>query len=72
MQPRRDPGVPVGILVQVAVLLLLCGRVHARPYYVSPTGDDNQSGTEAAPLRTIQNAADRARAGDTVVLRGGT
>jgi hypothetical protein len=40
-------------------------------YYVSPTGNDSNSGTQAAPWRTVQHAADTARAGSTVNVRGG-
>ncbi|MDB5300059.1 MAG: carbohydrate-binding cenc domain protein [Phycisphaerales bacterium] len=40
-------------------------------WYVSTTGSDGNSGTLAAPLATIQHAADLARAGDTVFIRGG-
>src|SRR5580693_7761543 len=40
-------------------------------FYVSTTGDDSNPGTEAAPWRTIQHAADKARAGGTVNIRGG-
>ena len=40
-------------------------------YYVSTTGNDSNSGTQAAPWRTIQHAADTARAGSTVNVRGG-
>jgi hypothetical protein len=40
-------------------------------FYVSTTGNDSNSGTEAAPWRTIQHAADTARAGSTVNVRGG-
>src|ERR1700723_2213279 len=40
-------------------------------FYVSTTGDDSNPGTETAPWRTIQHAADNARAGSTVNIRGG-
>jgi len=40
-------------------------------FYVSTNGDDSNPGTEAAPWRTIQHAADNARAGSTVNIRGG-
>jgi hypothetical protein len=40
-------------------------------YYVSTTGNDSNSGTQAAPWRTIQHATDTARAGSTVNVRGG-
>ena len=40
-------------------------------FYVSTTGDDKNPGTQAAPWRTIQHAADSARAGSTVNVRGG-
>lgn len=39
---------------------------------VSPRGEDSARGTAASPLRSIQAAVDQARAGDTVVVRGGT
>jgi hypothetical protein len=40
-------------------------------YYVSTTGNDSNPGTRTAPWRTIQHAADTARAGSTVNVRGG-
>ncbi len=40
-------------------------------YYVSTAGNDSNSGTQAAPWRTVQHAADTARAGSTVNVRGG-
>ena len=40
-------------------------------FYVARTGDDSNPGTPAAPWRTIQHAADVARAGSTVYVRGG-
>jgi hypothetical protein len=40
-------------------------------FYVAKTGDDSNPGTQAAPWRTIQHAADSVRAGATVNVRGG-
>jgi hypothetical protein len=40
-------------------------------FYVSTAGDDLNLGTQTAPWRTIQHAADAARAGSTVNVRGG-
>src|SRR5690242_18854209 len=41
-------------------------------FYVSTSGSDSNPGTEAEPWRTVQHAADTARAGSTVNVRGGT
>ena len=40
-------------------------------FYVSTTGDDSNPGTQTAPWRTVQHAADTVRAGCTVNVRGG-
>jgi hypothetical protein len=40
-------------------------------FYVSTTGDDSNPGTQTAPWRTVQHAADAVRAGSTVNVRGG-
>jgi Protein of unknown function (DUF1565) len=40
-------------------------------FYVSKTGDDSNPGTQTAPWRTIQHAADTVRAGSTVNVRDG-
>ena len=40
--------------------------------YVSPTGSDANPGTAAAPLLTLQKAADRVGPGDTVTAPAGT
>src|SRR5579872_1899696 len=40
-------------------------------FYVSTTGADSNPGTQAAPWRTVQHAADTVRAGSTVNVRGG-
>ena len=41
-------------------------------YYVAKTGNDSNSGTQSAPWKTIQHAADTAHAGSTVYARAGT
>ena len=41
-------------------------------YYVSTTGSDSNVGTQAAPFKTIQKAANTAGAGDTVYVGPGT
>jgi copper-binding protein NosD/uncharacterized protein DUF1565 len=40
-------------------------------FYVAKTGNDSNPGTQAAPWRTMQHAADTVRAGSTVNVRGG-
>jgi hypothetical protein len=46
------------------------GQTHLS-FYVSTTGNDANAGTQVAPWRTVQHAADTARAGSTVNVRGG-
>ncbi|MFA5309344.1 MAG: Ig-like domain-containing protein, partial [Dehalococcoidales bacterium] len=41
-------------------------------YYVSPSGSDNNAGTEASPFKTIAKAASVAAAGSTVYFKAGT
>ena len=41
-------------------------------YYVSPSGNDSNLGTEAQPWQTIQKAADTLVAGETVYIKAGT
>ncbi len=52
--------------------LALAGSIFAAEFHVSPAGDDAGPGTAPAPWRTLQQAADRARAGDTVLVHAGT
>jgi len=57
------------------VVLFVCvsgafGQSHSS-FYVSTTGADSNPGTQTAPWRTIQHAADTVRAGSTVNVRGG-
>ncbi len=42
-----------------------------RTLYVSPSGNDGNPGTSAAPLRTIQHAANLSRSGDLILIQQG-
>lgn len=44
----------------------------AAAFVVALDGDDTAEGTAAAPLRTINAAAERAQPGDTILVRAGT
>ena len=44
----------------------------AATYYVAPTGSDSNPGTLAAPFLTLQQGANQAAAGDTVIVEDGT
>ncbi|KAM5344254.1 hypothetical protein ACJ41O_012791 [Fusarium nematophilum] len=46
--------------------------VSAADIYVATTGSDSAAGSINAPLKSIQKAVDKAVAGDTIYLRGGT
>jgi len=65
------------VSLKLATLLVLCAFVCGASeqsntsFYVSKTGNDSNPGTQSAPWRTIQHAADRARAGSTVNVHGG-
>jgi Right handed beta helix region len=63
----------VKFLSLVVLLVSVSGAVaqSKSSFYVSPTGNDSNPGTQAAPWRTVQHAADTVRAGSTVNVRGG-
>ena len=52
--------------------ILLPASLSAREYHVSPAGSDAGPGTESAPFRTINHAAQMALPGDTVTVHAGT
>jgi parallel beta-helix repeat protein len=66
-----------GLLTIPAVQILATGNrleiSGANSYfYVATTGDDANPGTAAQPWRTLQHAAGRAIAGDTIIIQPGT
>jgi len=60
----------LGLLLILMCISLAFGQAGSS-FYVSTTGDDSNPGTQAAPWRTIQHAADTVRAGAMVNVRGG-
>ncbi len=58
----------------VCVILLVAATVmptRAETYYVATNVSDENPGSEAKPFRTVAKGADVARAGDTILVRGG-
>lgn len=66
---RANRGCWIAILAVVA--LGPATDAQARTLHVAPRGDDANPGTSEAPWRTIQHAANIARAGDTVLVGSG-
>lgn len=55
----------------LAAMLTAWQTVHAAEIHVAPIGNDANPGTQAAPLRTIQRAADLAQPGDVITVHEG-
>ena len=69
MNPNR---IVLTLIVVFAFLLSVAPTYAAATLYVSPTGNDDNAGTQAAPYKTIQAAINNAASGDTVTLEDGT
>ncbi|WP_051700364.1 right-handed parallel beta-helix repeat-containing protein [Streptomyces sp. NRRL F-4474] len=78
MKRTRTLALTAALLASSAPLGLAtmgAGTAHAaaRTYFVSPGGNDGNSGTSTgAPFRTLQKAADSVQPGDTVSIMNGT
>ena len=67
-----NKGSPVKRILWLALfvlILLASSPVFAADYYVATTGNDSNSGTQAAPWRTIKHAVDKMVAGDTTYVK---
>jgi alpha-L-arabinofuranosidase len=60
------------LFVAVAMGAALAASAGATQLHVATDGNDTNPGSRAAPLRTIQHAADLAQPGDEIVVHGGT
>ena len=73
----KDTGKRFGILVCCLLMVSpFCAPAQAamsgRQLYISMAGSNANPGTKTRPFRTLQYAADMAKPGDTIDVRGGT
>jgi hypothetical protein len=54
------------------MVLFFTGKMFAQPYYVALNGDDENTGSEAAPFSTIEKAVSVVQEGETIYVRGGS
>ena len=59
---------------QILLILFLCfiTKINAKNYYVSKNGNDNNTGTQQSPFKTIQKAANTMSEGDICYILEGT
>jgi hypothetical protein len=58
-------------LASLTIVFVIIPTLYGGTYYVSPAGSDSNPGTQSNPWLTIQNAANIATAGDTVLVQPG-
>ena len=51
--------------------ILAAGSLTAAEYFVSPSGSDQNKGTEKAPFKTIQKGVNTLKAGDVLTIQPG-
>lgn len=64
----NDPAIPGLPVTRPATAPASSGPT----FYISPNGNDSGNGSQSAPWRTVQKAANTVNAGDTVILMDGT
>ncbi|MEO6246679.1 MAG: right-handed parallel beta-helix repeat-containing protein [Opitutaceae bacterium] len=60
------------LFLPLTLACLVAPTVNATTLFVSPTGQPGAAGTATAPLASLVEAAERAKAGDVIRLAGGT
>ena len=55
----------------ISLSVVFCMASHAREYHVSVRGNDSSTGSEPAPFRTIDRAAQAAYPGDVITIHAG-
>jgi hypothetical protein len=69
---NRTTTIVMQTLAFAAVACILSSTAFAATYYVSTSGNDNNPGTLTSPWKTITKANNTLKAGDNVLIRGGT
>lgn len=62
----------IRFLLMILLALSTMPVVHGATYHVAPLGSDTYPGTAQQPWLSLQHAAEQVKAGDTVLLHGGT
>jgi hypothetical protein len=72
MASTRSPRPRSGLSRSTAFESLEARQLLSTTWYVSPNGSNTNAGTAASPFKTIQEAANAAEPGDTVLIHAGT
>jgi hypothetical protein len=72
VNPRAHARWLARATIFVAVNIAVTATAHAADYYVAENGKDSNPGTINSPWKSVQYAANRVQAGDTVNIRSGT
>lgn len=56
----------------IAMAMVFASSMQATCYYIAPSGNDSNPGTESAPRATLGGGQQLLSAGDTLYMRGGT
>jgi len=59
------------LLVAILSVITFITVAHATEFHVKPNGNDANVGTQSAPFRTIQHAANVAQPGDVITVHAG-
>jgi hypothetical protein len=65
-------GKYIFLAVALSTIVLTAENVHCTDYYVAPSGNNSNPGTQALPWKTVTRAANTLIAGDTVYIASGT
>lgn len=60
------------VIFVLAASFFVCPDANATNYYVATSGNDNNSGSQMLPWRTLQHAVDTIVPGDTILVQSGT
>jgi hypothetical protein len=60
------------VVITMMAIVMLVTTIPAAEFHVAPNGNNSNPGTQAAPLLTIQRAANLAQAGDVIIVHAGT
>lgn len=73
LEMTRSSSYPAYFSTRAALAALIVSpQVLAADYFVAPSGNDNNPGTESKPFKTMRKAGEAATSpGDTVYIRGG-